>query len=557
MLPYFFTESHHNRTRTEKQSLISLCGREGVHRLWVDRSGELDRKRCEMSELLSIDRRTGEVIEPVADETEPDELDAICDAAEEAADGLPSLGLEGRAQLLEKMAQRLESNRRELIEVADRETALGSTRLEGELSRTAFQFRFLAGVIRDGALIEATIDHAKASEMGQLPDMRRMLIAVGPVAVFGASNFPFAFSVPGGDTASAIAAGCPVVVKAHPAHPATSRRCVEALRGAVNASGAPTGTIGLVHGLQVGVALVRHRSIRAVGFTGSQYAGRALFDVAAAREDPIPFYGELGSVNPVVVTPKAATERPEEIAQGFVASFTLSLGQFCTKPGLIFVPRAKESGPLRDAIRSLVEDLEPGVMLTADLTSGFQSGTDRFASFGEVVELARGKRSDEEAGLAVPRLFGVTAAELAGPGGETLRQECFGPVALVVEYSSEDELLAALGALDPALAAAIEIGDGEVELPSLVEARLVSRVGRLVVNGFTTGVGITWSTHHGGPYPSSTSELHSSVGASAVRRWLRPICYQSTPETLLPPELRDDNPLGLPRRVDGRYVAAP
>jgi len=303
------------------------------------------------------------------------------------------------------------------------------------------------------------------------------------------------------------------------------------------------------------VALVRHRSIRAVGFTGSQYGGRALFDVAAAREDPIPFYGELGSVNPVVVTPQAASERPEEIAQGFVASFSLSLGQFCTKPGLIFVPRSKESGPLRDAIRSLVEDLEPGVMLTADLTSGFQSATDRLAS--EVVELARGKRSDDEAGLAVPRLYGVTAAELARPGGETLRQECFGPVALVIEYSSEDELLAALGALDPALAAAIEIGDGEVELPSLLEARLVSRVGRLVVNGFTTGVGITWSTHHGGPYPSSTSELHSSVGASAVRRWLRPICYQSTPETLLPPELRDDNPLGLPRRIDGRYVAAP
>src|SRR5579862_7379992 len=345
-----------------------------MHRLWADRSGELDRKRCEMSELLSIDRRTGEVIEPVPNETEPDELDAICDKAEEAADGLSSLGLERRAQLLEKMAQRLESDSRELIEVADRETALGSTRLEGELTRTAFQFRFLASVVRDGAFIEATIDHAKASDMGQLPDMRRMLIAVGPVAVFGASNFPFAFSVPGGDTASAIAAGCPVVVKAHPDHPETSELAAAAIRDAAGQVGLPADVLRLVHGYQAGADLVRHPLICAVGFTGSIPGGRALFDLAVARPVPIPFYGELGSLNPVLVTEQAAAARAAEIAGGLAASYTLGQGQFCTKPGLVLVPAGPAGDALATAVTAAAAAVAPGALLDARMREHFLAG---------------------------------------------------------------------------------------------------------------------------------------------------------------------------------------
>lgn len=489
-------------------------------------------------------------------ESSASDVDRIVRAAHAAARALAEIGTSGRAALLRTMAEEIDNDGDQLVAAADEETSLGVQRLRAEVRRTSYQLRFFADVIAEGSYLEATIDHAKETPTGPTPDLRRMLVPLGPIAVFGASNFPLAFSVPGQDTASAIAAGCPIVAKAHPAHPRTSERALTALRRAAARGRLPEETFGLVHGLRAGGDLVRHRAIRAVGFTGSQRAGRALFDLASARSDPIPFYGELGSVNPVVVTAAAANERPAEIARGFVASFTLSLGQYCTKPGLLFVPASEGGDAVRVALSSAVREVAPGMLLTRDIRELFMSGIDLIGRVDRVSTLARGDRAPGTKRAAVsPVLFQVDAETLSSHEGRMLRRECFGPTAIVVEYATEDDLFAALGALDDALAGAIEIGDGETELPSRLVAFWRDRLGRVVVNGYPTGVAITWATNHGGPFPATTNPLHTSVGASAIRRWLRPVAYQSTPEALLPAELREGNPLRLPRRVDGEFIA--
>ncbi|MGB9112659.1 MAG: aldehyde dehydrogenase (NADP(+)) [Acidimicrobiales bacterium] len=483
------------------------------------------------------------------------EVDRIIGDADQVAPALFEIGAAGRARLLSEMADEMERDIDALVEVSDAETALGEPRLRAEAARACYQLRFFAGVVREGSYLEATIDHATTTPTGPTPDLRRMLYPLGPVAVFGASNFPFAFSVPGQDTASAIAAGCPVVAKAHPAHPVTSERSVAALRRAAASCGMPEETVGLVYGLRAGGDIVRHRAIRAVGFTGSQRAGRALFDLASARSDPIPFYGELGSVNPVVVTPQAARERPEGIGADFVASFTLSLGQYCTKPGLFFVPAGKDGDAVRAAASSAVGAVPPGILLTLDIREFFMSGIDLVGRVENVSALARGDRAPGTKKVAVsPVLFEVDAATLASPEGRMLRREYFGPTAIVVDYANEDDLVAALGTLDNSLAGAMEIGEGETALPKRLAEFWRDRVGRIVVNGYPTGVAINWAIHHGGPYPATTNPLHTSVGASAIRRWLRPVAFQSMPDELLPPELQEQNPLAIPRRVDGVMV---
>jgi NADP-dependent aldehyde dehydrogenase len=488
-------------------------------------------------------------------ESETSDVDRIVRAAADAAPTLLAIGPAGRARLLGETAVEIERDVDALVELADEETALGVARLRAEVARTAFQLRFFADVVIEGSYLEATIDHHKAAPTGPLPDIRRALYPLGPVAVFGASNFPLAFSVPGQDTASAIAAGCPVVAKAHPAHPMTSARAAAALRRAAASCGVPEEAFGLVYGLRAGGDLVRHPAIRAVGFTGSQRAGRALFDLASARPDPIPFYGELGSVNPVVVTPAAARERPDEIAAGFVASFTLSLGQYCTKPGLFFVPAGPDGDAVRAAAASAVHGVGPGMLLTRDIRELFMSGIDLIARVGNVSMLARGDRQPATKRIAVsPVLFATDAETLAGHEGRMLRRECFGPTAIVIDYANEDALFRGLAVLDSALAAAMAIGDGETDLPRRLVDFWRDRVGRVVVNGYPTGVGISWAMHHGGPFPATTNPLHTSVGASAIRRWLRPVAFQSVPDALLPPELQEQNPLGIPRRVDGVTV---
>jgi NADP-dependent aldehyde dehydrogenase len=520
-----------------------------------------------MTSVLSIDPRTGETAEIVAEETTPERVEEICSAALAAAGPLEDLGRAGRAALLDDLAGALEANRERIVEVADRETALGTTRLNGELTRTCYQLRLFGEVLRDGGYLEATIDHAGDTPMGPRPDLRRMLVPIGPVAVFGASNFPLAFSVPGGDTASAIAAGSPVVLKAHHSHPATSQLCYEILAEATQKSGAPDGTFGIVHGLRPGADLVAHPAIRAVGFTGSVSGARALLAIIEKRPEPIPFYGELSSLNPVVVTPEAAADRGERIGAEFAASFTLGAGQFCTKPGLLFVPTGPDGDRVVTAIQEAIVGLKPMTMLNAGIAAAYEQGTNALRTAtaagsgpqSEAVGIPSGDTSpapspDSEAAhgpaagqmaWATPYLFTAAAAELPPEATE----ECFGPVTVVARWADEAELFTAIEGLPPSLTATVHRGPDETALPAELARRFRPHTGRLVYDGYPTGVAVAWAQHHGGPWPATNTQ-HTSVGATAIRRFLRPVTWQNAPADLLPVELRDEYD-SLPRRVDG------
>jgi len=499
--------------------------------------------------ITSINPKTAAIEEDVAEESTPEEVDELCRSAAAAAPFLHELRRAGRASLLRSIAEELEASRDRIVAIADRETALGTTRLQGELTRTCYQLRLFAEVLEEGSYLEVTIDHRGETDMGPRPDLRRMLVPLGPVAVFGASNFPLAFSVPGGDTAAALAAGCPVVVKAHPAHPATSRLTYDCLARAVSGHGGPTGTVGLVFGQRAGQLLVQDPHITAVGFTGSEAGGRALFDLASARPDPIPFYGELGSINSLVVTPGAARKRAEDIAAGYVASITLGGGQFCTKPGLAFVP-ADDAAHMRKALIDAVRETEKVWLLSEGIRSAYLDGVESLAGQFGVELVAGGAPTTDEGFSAQPALFWTTTEELRAADSK-VAEECFGPAGVVVQYADADDLAAALNTMPGALAASIHAEDDENELSSRLIKLLLARTGRLVWNGFPTGVAVSWAMTHGGPYPSSTSVLHTSVGATSIRRFLRPVTLQSVPAQLLPAELRDDASSDVPQRING------
>jgi NADP-dependent aldehyde dehydrogenase len=501
--------------------------------------------------IASVDPRTGQVVEVVAHEFSPAEVDAAGEAGAAVAPLLDEAGPRGRARMLRLMADELDNDGDKIVELADRESALGATRLRGELARSSFQLRMFAAVLDDGAYLNVTIDHADPDAApAPRPDLRRMLVPIGPVAVFGASNFPLAFSVPGGDVASALAAGCPVVVKAHEAHPATAQRCAEALRRGAARAGLPPQMLGLVHGSPAGADLVRHPAIRAVGFTGSLTGGRALFDLACARPDPIPFYGELGSLNPVVVTAAGAAERGEEIAAGLLASFTNGVGQFCTKPGIVFLPASTHGTRVRDRLATGTRKYQPTAMLAERIRVSYRNGADLRAQLPGVVVLAESAVPEGTGFLAAARLLGVPAHALRD---EVVRaalfDECFGPLTVLVEYADDAELLATVARLPGSLTASVHAGADET--PAALVDLLRHRAGRLVWNGYPTGVAVAWATQHGGPYPSSTDWRSTSVGAAAIERWLRPIAYQSTPAQMLPEALQESNPWRVPRRIDG------
>lgn len=505
-----------------------------------------------MDEVVSVNPVSGERRPLAFYESTPDEVAAAGVASAGVAAWLAGQSLSWRADLLDAMAASLEADAETIIATADEETGLGVTRLTGELRRTCFQFRFLATVVRDGGFLEASVDHAYDSPMGPLPDLRRQLEPLGPIGVFGASNFPLAFSVPGGDTASALAAGCSVVIKAHPAHPLTSKVTFEALRRAALARGAPEATMQLLFGLTAGVALVEDPHVTAVGFTGSYPAGRALFERAQSRPEPIPFYGELGSVNPLVVTPLAAKARAQALGEGLVGSVTLGSGQFCTKPGLLFVP----SGPDGDAVLAAAKDamahFAGASMLSEAIRDRFDDGVAQLLSVPGVSLVARSANAATASG-AQGVLVVTDVATLQGEHRSILETECFGAVAILVRYEEEGELLASLESLEPALTFTLQVEEGDPYGPALLDVGR-HKAGRVIVNGFPTGVGVSWSMQHGGPLPAATSPLHTSVGATSLRRWLRPVSYQSVPDEWLPASLREDNPLGIPRRVDGALV---
>ncbi|EXG81242.1 aldehyde dehydrogenase (NADP(+)) [Cryptosporangium arvum] len=465
-------------------------------------------------------------------------VEALTSAAAAAAPELDALGRAGRARLLRAAADEIETRRDALIATAARETHLGEARLNGEVTRTAYQLRVFADVLDEGSYLEATIDHAGDTPMGPGPDLRRLLVPLGPVAVFGASNFPLAFSVPGGDTASALAAGCPVVLKAHESHPDTSVSAFEALQAAVAAVGAPAGTVGLVHGREAGAELVTDPRITAVGFTGSLGGGQALRALIETRPEPIPFYGELASLNPLVVTPAAAAARAESIADGLVAAVTGSLGQLCTKPGLIFVPADPGGDALVARMAAALAEVPAGPLLNDRVAEGFATIGTALRSRPGVATAATGTGEG-----ALPALLTVEATHFTAD----LAEECFGPLALLVRYESEKELVEVLSTLPGSLTGTIHSADGDDLAPLLAVLR--PRAGRLLFDAYPTGVLVAWAQTHGGPWPS-TNTVHTSVGPTAIRRFLRPLTWQNAPEHVLPEELRDGF-RGIPRRVDG------
>jgi NADP-dependent aldehyde dehydrogenase len=498
--------------------------------------------------VQSYNPTTGEYQSTGLAETGAAGVASICLTAKRAAAVLASYPLAWRAAFLEEVAAALEADAEAIVATADLETGLGEARLTGELKRTCFQFRFFAGVVRDGGFLEASIDHAYDSPMGPLPDLRRQLEPLGVVGVFGASNFPLAFSVPGGDTASALAAGCSVVIKAHPAHPRTSFATFSALERAAHQIDAPEGTVNLVFGLEAGVALVDDPSVAAVGFTGSYVAGRALFDRAQARVVPIPFYGELGSVNPLVVSPSAAAERSSALGEGLVGSVTLGSGQFCTKPGLLFVPAGVDGDALVASARLALSKGAGATMLSGPIRDRFEAGVSSLRAVEGLELVGQSPRSTSDAG-SFAALFATDVATLLARH-ESLMTEYFGAVAVIVRYESLEELLGAIDSIEPALTFTVHVAQDDVVAPALLSAG-AKKAGRVIVNGYPTGVGVSWSMHHGGPLPAATSSLHTSVGATAIRRWLRPVSYQGVPTAWLPAALRDENPLGVPQRVDG------
>ncbi|MGW2019687.1 aldehyde dehydrogenase (NADP(+)) [Streptomyces sp. NPDC001927] len=496
--------------------------------------------------VWSVDPRTGKPREQVAVEATAADVDRAVTAAFAVREALADRTV--RAALLRTAADLLDEARPEVVETADAETALGPVRLTGELARTTAQLRAFADVVDEGAFLDVRIDLPDPTTTPPRPDLRRWKIPLGVVAVYSASNFPLAFSVPGGDTASALAAGCPVVVKAHPDHPATSELCATLLRRAAAKVGLPEDVVGLLHGFDAGVELVRHPLVAAAGFTGSVRGGRALFDAAAARPVPIPFHGELGSLNPVVITGAAAEARATELGSGLAGSMTLGQGQFCTKPGFVLAPTGEAGDRFVTALADAVGAVEPGVMLDRRMRGHFLTGTYELAQIDGVtapVHPGPGGPNTVKAGFLTFDAELLLESRRKGYGGAFL-SEYFGPVTLVVRYASRDEITAVLALLPGNLTATLQMADEDPEAAGLL-AELTPLAGRVLVNDWPTGVAVAGAQHHGGPYPATTS-TSTSVGATAIERWLRPVTYQSTPQHLLPPELRDGNPLGLPRR---------
>ncbi|MBB2985240.1 aldehyde dehydrogenase (NADP(+)) [Terracoccus luteus] len=489
-------------------------------------------------------------------ETSGADLDAVVARATEAAGRLPALEPRVRAAALDAAAAALDGAADELIALAGEETGLGVPRLTGELRRTRVQLRLFAREVERGAFLDVRIDEADADFALGVPrdDLRRMLSPVGPVLVFAAGNFPFAFSVAGGDTAAALAAGCPVVVKAHPGHPRLSRRVTELVAAALEQAGLPAGTLQLVEGQQAGVDALRHPGIRASSFTGSLRGGRALADIAAGRPDPIPFYGELGSVNPVVALPGAVAAQADSLLEGYVTSVSGSAGQLCTKPGFLLVPTGTDLDTVTTAAAGVAEQR----LLSPAISDGYEARRDTVLATPGVTVLHEGgvRRDDDGQGWATPTLVACSLDTLRAHA-DTLLDEAFGPLSVVVAYEPGTDLAAVVLDLFPGNLTGTLLGanaadtgdtgdtDAAADLARLVDA-LTRTSGRVLFRGWPTGVAVTPAMQHGGPWPATTTDA-TSVGTAAVGRFLRGVAYQGAPQSLLPAPLRDDNPWGVPQ----------
>lgn len=497
------------------------------------------------------DPTTGAAIAPDFAISSLDDVAEACRLADTAFDAYRETDPEARARFLEEIATQIEGIGDELVARGAMETGLPAARLTGERGRTTGQLRLFAQHLRRGRWIDATFD-TPLPDRQPLPraDLRQRRIPVGPVAVFGASNFPLAFSVAGGDTASALAAGCPVVVKGHPAHPGTSALVARAIRAAVEACGLPEGVFSFVQGPSnaLGGALVSDPRIRAVGFTGSRGGGLALVALAQARPEPIPVYAEMSSINPVILMPAALSARGDVLAKGYVASLTMGAGQFCTNPGIVIGIAGPDLDVFVDAAAAAITAAQPQVMLTPGIHATYDKGVAALESHASVTNVARGA---EGTGCTLGRaaLFRTDAADFIADA--TLGHEVFGASSIVIAAKDMAEIASVIERLEGQLTATIQLDAADEDAARALVPLLERKAGRILANGWPTGVEVSTAMVHGGPYPATSDPRSTSVGTAAIERFLRPVCYQDLPEALLPAALRSDNPLGLPRTIDG------
>lgn len=496
---------------------------------------------------------TGKALDPIFHDATPEEIDHASSLAHESFPSVRAVSPDKRAGFLRQIADNIEGLGDELVECACRESGLPAGRITAERGRTANQLRAFANLVAEGSWVEARIDRAIPDRAPlPKPDLRRMLIPMGPVVVFGASNFPLAFSVCGGDTASALAAGNPVVVKAHPAHPSTSELTAHAVLQAIRQCDMPAGVFSMLHGSShdVGLSLVRHPHTRAVGFTGSLRAGRALMDAAAARPSPIPVFAEMGSVNPVFVLPEALKEKGDAVVEGLIPSITMGVGQFCTNPGLVIGQAGEPLDQFVKAAGKLIEAIEPGTMLHGGICSAYAEGCGELEAIEGVKVTAEAQPGDNTKAKAI--LFQTTGKVFMEQ--PRLQEEVFGPSSLVVTCADFDEMYEVASKLEGNLTATVHAAAGDAEQVNVLVDILECKVGRLLFGGYPTGVEVAPSMHHGGPYPATSDSRATSVGTAAIQRFARPICYQNTPEDFLPPELHDANSRGIWRLIDNELT---
>ena len=489
-----------------------------------------------MSRFHAVNPATGAQLDGAFKITTEADIDVIVRAAHAAFQKYAALSGARRGAFLRAVADEIEADSAKIVERANLESALGTARLNGEIGRTCAQLRMFAEIAEEGTWVDARIDRGDPERQPTpKPDVRSMLVPLGPVAVFGASNFPLAFSVAGGDTAAALAAGCPVVVKAHPAHPGTSELVYDAVRRAITVSGLQKGVFGIVFddGHDAGVALVKHPLIRAVGFTGSLAGGDALRKIAAERPEPIPVYAEMGSINPQFLLPNAVRKRGAEIAAGLHASFTLGTGQYCTNPGVVLLPAGPEGDALLDELAARTRETRAGTMLTAGICSAYGQGLHRLRAGGATL-VAEGPEGSEGTGRA-----SVWEAELTSFTDPALLEEVFGPCTLVLRYQDADQLREFVPNLQGQLTASIHGQAGELGDWAWLARLLQNRAGRVIINQFPTGVEVTDAMVHGGPYPATSDGRSTSVGGRAIERFARLVAWQNFPQELLPKALRD------------------
>ena len=490
-------------------------------------------------------------MEPAFSMVDAAQIERACSLAGEAFDTFRTTSDAERATFLDTVADQIIAIGDALIVRAMAESGLPRVRLEGERGRTVGQLRLFANLLREGSWCDVRIDSALPERVPPRPDMRLRMIGVGPVAVFGASNFPLAFSVAGGDTAAAFAAGCPVVLKAHSAHPGTSELVGRAVVRAVAICKLPAGVFSLLTGTGngIGQALVAHPAIQAVGFTGSRSGGQALMAVAAARPQPIPVYAEMSSINPVFLLPGALAGRAEEIGAGFAASLTMGVGQFCTSPGLVLGVAGEQFDRFAASAAAVLGASRPATMLTASIAASFHDGVQQLAAHKAVTTLAQIAHGEGEGGAALFKTSGQAfLAEHA------LHGEVFGPASLLVACKDANEVRQVALSLEGQLTATIQMEDNDLDEARRLLTVLERKVGRILVNGFPTGVEVSTAMVHGGPFPATSDGRSTSVGTAAINRFLRPVCYQNMPQALLPEVLRDHLAGGAWRRRDGALV---